>query len=121
MPEQSKRVRWFLWGAIGALAFIVVILSIVGFRLRGQVQEQVRDERVAEVATCFATARSRPALAVILRLVATTAKDSDDRRIVNEAITYWTGGAPSLAQCKVLARVNGLDPDDFPPPTARGR
>ena len=133
-PAQRRRMRWsFTAGFVGALAIMVVALSVIAWIQRGQLNEtrtrltalEVKDvaedasQRTAEVATCYASARGRPALTVILRLVAGLAEDRTDREIVNTAIDSYIAGAPSIAECDRRARANGLDPKNFPPATPR--
>ena len=88
-------------------------------RLEAKDVAEDASRRTAEVATCFATARNRPALEVILRLIAGTATDSTDRMIVNGAISQYIDRAPTIERCNEIARANNLDPKDFPP-TVRG-
>ena len=133
MPEQNVRVRYFVFGAMAVLALLVLILLIINWDLRRDLNQnqarvgriEARDvaedasRRTAEVATCFATARNRPALEVILRLIAANAETAADRMIVNQAISDYINRAPTIERCNQLAVDNGLDPKDFPP-TVRG-
>lgn len=129
MPEHSKRLRWTLFGVIGALGLVVVVLSIIGFRLQQDLDEtrtrltavevaalaEDASKRTAEVATCYATTRSRPGLIVILNLISGLAADSVEREIVQTVIDGYRDSAPTLAECDKRARENGLRPEDFPP------
>lgn len=129
MPEQNKRLRWFLFGVIGALALVVVVLAIIGFQLRSDLEQNTRrltaletkdiaedaSRRTAEVATCFATARSRPGLITILDLISGLAVDSAERQIVQAVIDTYRDRAPTLEECGKRAVENGLRPEDFPP------
>ena len=136
MPDQSRRVRISLWTAIVTLAAVVVVMLIIGFLMRADLNQARSDlneartrlsalevktlaedasKRTAEVATCFATARSRPNLIVILELISGLAVDSTERQIVNGVIEDYRMSAPTLAECRKRAIENGLDPDDFPP------
>lgn len=115
------------------MAILMLVLLGINWKLRSDLNEnqqrltrlEAKDvaedasRRTAEVATCFATARNRPALEVILRLIAASATDPEDRRIVNGAITLYIDRAPTVPECNALAKRNGLDPSDFPP-TVRG-
>lgn len=133
MPEYNRRLRWFLLGAVAVMSVLMLVLLGINWKLRAdlnhsharitrlEAQHLAEDasRRTTEVATCFATARNRPALAVILRLIAATATEQEDRRLVNGAISVYMDRTPTVPECEELARANNLDPADFPP-TVRG-
>jgi hypothetical protein len=121
MPDSTPRRRAFIWGTIFALGLVVAALSVIGFVL----QRQLRDarERVAaietgtkigEVATCFAAARTRPQLIVILRGMAVKL-DPDPRDATLNFIDAYERQTPTLPECAKRAREARLDPRDFPP------
>ena len=122
MPDRSPRVRAFLWSAVAILALVVAVLSVIGFTLRERVvsleagqREEKLATRTAAVATCYATARSRPGLIVVLNLVASLADDSVERQIVKEVIDGYRLSAPTIAACDKRAVEAGFKPTDFPP------
>lgn len=123
MPTSSSN-RWhFLLGMIGALLIMVAILAFVGFGLRAQVSRLEADARAeklatktAEVATCYAQARGRPRLIVILRLLATTAeRDPIASEAVEGFIMDYENSTPTIAECDKRAVEAGFSPKDFPP------
>ena len=122
MPDQNKRLRWYLIGAVSVLALVVVVLSVVGFTLRERVvtlEAEQREEKLAtktaEIATCFATARSRPNLIVILNLISGLADDTTERQVVKRVIDDYRTSAPTVEECNKRAVEAGFDPADFPP------
>lgn len=134
MPSQSRRLRWFLLGAIAVLALMVLILIGVGAKLRSDLDEtrtrltalevkavaEDAASRTAGVAACYASARGRPNLIVILRLLASTAeRDPVALAAVQAFIMDYEESTPTIAECDKRAKENGLDPKDFPP-TNRG-
>lgn len=126
---ESKRLRWFLIGAVAVLTLLMILLLGINYSLRKDLDEtrtrltalEVKDlaedasRRTAEVATCYATARSRPGLIVILNLISGLAVDSTERSIVNAVIASYQDSAPTLEECGKRARENGLRPEEFPP------
>lgn len=136
MPDSGRSKRWwFLLGAIGALSVTVAVLSVIGFRLRSELSEtrsrvtELEAERIAEdaskrtaaVAACYASARGRPRLIVILRLLAQTAeRDAVALAAVESVIMDYETSTPTVPECDRRARANGLDPKDFPPTRGRG-
>lgn len=134
MPSQSRRLRWFLLGAIAVLALMVLILIGVGAKLRSDLDEtrtrltalevkavaEDAASRTASVAACYASARGRPRLIVILRLLAQTAeRDPIALAAVESFIMDYEEATPTVAECDKRAVEAGLDPKDFPP-TNRG-
>lgn len=123
MPDSRSNRWYFVLGMMGALFIMVVVLSIIGFGLRAQVHDLQADARAeklaartAEVATCYASARGRPRLIVILRLLANTAeRDPIGRAAVDEFIMEYENSTPTLAECDKRAVENGFSPKDFPP------
>lgn len=130
MPNTNPRLRWFLIGAIAVLSLVVVVLSVIGFRLRTELSQNTRrltaleakgiaedaSRRTAEVATCYASARGRPRLIVILRLLAATAeRDPVGLAAVESFIMDYENSTPTLRECDRRAVEAGLDPEDFPP------
>lgn len=124
MPDTGRRWRWgFTVGMIGALSIVVIVLSTIVLVQNNQINEQ--DARldtietgtvIAEVATCYASARGRPLLGDLLMVVGAAANTSEGRRVVNEAISQYVDSARTVAECDQLALDRGLDPKDFPPP-----
>lgn len=123
MPDRgSPRLRWFLIGAVAVLALIVVVLSIIGFSLRQKVTNLERDARAeklatstAEVATCYAAARGRPRLIIILRLLQTTAeRDVVAQAAIRETIDEYQMATPTVLECDKRAIEAGFRPEDFP-------
>jgi len=129
MRNVVHRGRWYVMaGMMVALAVVVVVLSIVALSLRTQLNDtEARLSRIevravaedaarktGEVATCFASARGRPALAIVLRLVASLG-DVTERRIINQSIGAYVDNAPTIAHCRAVAAKYNLDPKDFPP------
>lgn len=124
-PErpESKRLRWFLIGSTAVLALLVVVLLIIGAALRSRVtslEEQQRNETLAtttaEIATCYASARGRPRLIVILRLLANTAeRDPVALEAVESFIMDYENSTPTVPECDKRAIEAGFNPKDFPP------
>ena len=121
MPDQffeHPRLRRWAWpftiGLLTALAITVVVLAVIGYSLRRDVSELRTAERVSEVATCYAQARGRPALIVILELLAGIA-DAQERNIINSYIEDYDDRTPTVDQCDRLAIMRGLSPENFPP------
>ena len=109
-------------GTIFALSVMVVTLSVIGYGLRHQLatleEEHLADEKalkLAEVATCYGTARGRPRLIVILRAIAGSLDDELGRVALAELIEEYRSNAPTVTECDRRAREHGLDPKDFPP------
>ena len=111
-----RRLAWpFTIGFLAALTIIVIALSVMLLYVRDDVGDFKREAKVSEVATCYATARGRPALIVILKLISGLAVESSDRRIVNTQIADYEARTPSVEECDMLALDRGLRPEDFPP------
>ena len=92
----------------------MVVLAVVGYTLRRDVESLRSAEKVSEVATCYAQARGRPALIVILELLAGIA-DAQERNIINSYIEDYDDRTPTVEQCDRLAIMRGLSPENFPP------
>lgn len=137
MPDrpEAKRLRWFLIGATTVLSVLVLVLLGLVIVLREDLNEtrtrltalevkgvaEEASQRTAEVAACYASARGRPRLIVILRLLAATAeRDPVARAAVEEFIMDYENATPTVKKCDQVARRNGLDPKDFPPTNGRG-
>jgi hypothetical protein len=116
---------------IGSLSVMVIFLSVVGFRLRQDVDDararltalevkavaENAASRTTEVGTCYSQARGRPRLITILRLLGSTAeRDPVGRAAVNSMIMEYEESTPTVAECDKLAAEHGLDPEDFPAP-----
>ena len=134
VPDRAlahwPRLRKFAWPfTIGLLVALLILTLTLGALIRDarrDVSTLQAAGRTAEVATCYASARGRPQLIVILRLIAGLAESSTDPEIVkgaatvNQAVDGYDANTPSVAQCDMLARDRGLDPKDFPPPRPPG-
>ena len=132
-PGTTKGRWWFTLGLLTALTTMVVVLSVFTAVQRSQLNEtrtrlstvEVRAvaqdlaSRTGEVATCYASARGRPVLSDVLRVLAGAAATEADRAVVRGAIDVYEAGARSVAECDQLARRKGLNPKDFPPPPVR--
>jgi len=126
LRNQPTLRRWawpFTIGLLVALTIVVVALSVIAFIQRGQLSDADRrldtietGTRIAEVATCYATARGRPVLADLLGVLASSAPTAAERAIVNGAIRHYVRSARTVQECDKLAVERGLDPRDFPPP-----
>ena len=123
MPDTRSNRWYFVLGMMGALFIMVVVLSIIGFSLRQRVvslEATQREEQVAaktaELATCYAQARGRPRLIVILRLLATTAeRDPVGLEAVESFIMDYENSTPTVRECDKRAVEAGFSPKDFPP------
>ena len=103
------------------MAIALIVVSLIAWDARRDINEQVRDTRVAEVAACYASARGRPRLIVILRALATVIdKDLVARKTIREFIDEYEQRTPLEVDCTELALTYRLDPAEFPPPTPRG-
>lgn len=126
VPDHFLSPRWrrFAWpftiGFLMALAVLTATLTFLVRDARRDVGQLTESARTAEVATCYATARGRPALIVILKLISGLAVESSDRRIVNAQIAEYEARTPTVPECDTLARDRGLDPKDFPPQRPSG-
>jgi hypothetical protein len=114
--------KWFLYGVICALSIVVAVLSIFGFILRHQVNDArarvtlvETNSRFAQVATCYAAARGRPQLFVILRGIAVKL-DPTPRAATLDLVDRYEAQTPTLAGCDHQALAAGFKPSDFPPP-----
>lgn len=118
MPNTFNRQRrWaFVLGMLAALAIVTITLSIVVYLLRGDVRDLGLAGRTSQAATCYASARGRPALIQILRVIAGSSRSVDERQIVNDFIDGYEDNTPTLEECDTLARMLGFSPEDFPPP-----
>ena len=86
-------------------------------------QEEI-GKRVADVATCFNRARSRPQLILVLRGIAGQLQDGDARRAALAVVMEYENDTPSRADCIALAKKQGVDPDpylDEPEPNGIGQ
>lgn len=89
------------------------------------VETKQRDEeigkKIADVTSCFTRAKGRPQLILILRGIAVKL-DPDPRHAVLELIDTYEHQTPSVADCVVLARKNGIDPKPYlkNPPSEAG-
>lgn len=109
-----------------ALAIVVGFLSVVGFVLRGQVNDArtrlaaiETGTKIGQIATCYASARARPNLIIILRGIASKL-DPDPRDATNDLVDQYEANTPTTDECNRRARAAGLDPRDFPP-VSRGK
>jgi hypothetical protein len=116
---MTPKGRYFLYGVLVAQSVMLIVLGLLALSLRSQVHEQQDDSRFAETATCYAAARGRPKLIVILRGIAAKL-DPDPRRTTLEFIDQYEASTPLVEDCDALAEKYGLSSDDFPPPTPRG-
>lgn len=119
MPERLLRRRWILYGAIGlllGLAIATTVSLVLLYFVRGDVEQQKREGKLAEVATCYAAARGRPSLIVILRLISGIAGDQAERDVVDQFIDRYEGNTPTVTECDELAAMRGFSPEDFPAP-----
>jgi hypothetical protein len=105
-------------GTLFALAVTTITVSVAVYFLRGDVRDLTLAGRTSQVATCYASARGRPALIDILRVLAGAAQSSDERETVNGFIDRYENDTPTIRECDELARMRGLDPKDFPSPPA---
>lgn len=104
-----------------AMTIALIVVSVIARDAQVRVKEQVRDTRVAEVAACFAAARGRPRLILILRALAGTLdSDAAGRKAIRELTDEYEQVTPLVSDCTRLAVLYHLDPADFPPPTPRG-
>jgi len=78
-------------------------------------------KQIADVTTCFNQAKSRPRLIVILRGISVEL-EPDPRQALNNLIDDYERGTPSVVECVVLARKNGIDPKPYlnNPPSEAG-
>lgn len=128
MPDQAlrqwPRLRKFAWpftiGLLFALAVVTATMSVLVLNARRDVNVLQAAGRTAEVATCYASARGRPLLGDLLKVIGNAAATEADRAVVNFAINQYVNSARTEAECDTLARARGLNPDDFPPPPPPG-
>lgn len=117
---HNPRLRRFAWpftaGMLSALLIITTVLVILITDARRDVGGLQAAGRTAEVATCYASARGRPLLGNLLRVIGAAASTQADRAVVNEAISQYVNSARTEEECAMLARARGLDPADFPAP-----
>lgn len=126
--ESTRRLvslasrRWFLYGIICALVIVVAVLSVFGFILRHEVNDArarvtlvETNSRFAQVATCYAAARGRPQLFVILRGIAVKL-DPTPRAATLDLVDRYEAQTPTLVACDHQALAAGFEPSDFPPP-----
>lgn len=121
--DWLKRWAWpLVIGLLIGLSITTVTISIVMYVQYGQLDDAERKVAgleaagtTAEVATCYASARGRPRVIVILRGLAQKL-DNDPRDATNELIDQYEASTPSLQECDMLAVERGLSPNDFPPP-----
>jgi hypothetical protein len=125
-----RRWAWpFTIGLLFALAITTITLSVLIWSQQNRIDDTAkrlaREEarsfaediaaKTGEVSTCYASARGRPRLIVILRLLANTAeRDPVGLEAVESFIMDYETSTPTLAECDRRARENGLDPKDFP-------
>ena len=96
---------------------ITATLSVVVWFIRDDVRDLDVAGRTSEVGTCYAAARGRPALIVILRVIATgAAVSADERVIIDGFIDGYENNTPTVEECDRLARMRGFEPEDFPAP-----
>jgi len=90
------------------------------------VEVQLEAERVgkniADVTTCYNRAYGRPALSVVLGVIAGVAADADSRAIIMESINRYNRDTPTLAACERLAMERDIDPTPYirNPPSKAG-
>lgn len=123
MPDTfNRKARWYtVLGLFVGMTIALIIVSFIARDAQVKVNEQVRDTRVAEVAACYAAARGRPRLIVILRAIAASIQDDAvARQTVREFIQEYEQRTPLVSDCTALAMTYRLDPAEFPPPTPRG-
>lgn len=123
MPDTFNRKArwWFVLGVMGGMLIALIVVSLIAWDARRDINEQVRDTRVAEVAACYASARGRPRLIVILRAIAASIQDdSVARATIRDFIAEYEQRTPLEVDCDELAINYRLDPAEFPPPTPRG-
>lgn len=91
--------------------------------IEAQRAAELAGKNIADVATCFNTARNRPRLIVVLRGLAADSSSGDTRRALQEIITEYGMGTPTLDKCEKLAIERGVDPEPYlknPAPGTRG-
>ena len=122
MPDTGRKSRWYgTLGMIIGLTIALVVVTVIARDAQVKVNEQVRNTRVAETAACFAAARGRPRLIMVLRaLSGQLADDAVGREALEALIDEYEQRTPLVTDCETLAESYHLDPADFPPPTARG-
>lgn len=114
--------RAFFLGVIAALGIVVIALSAFGLILRSELNDArsrlagiETSSKFAQVATCYASARSRPQLFVILRGIAVKL-DPTPRAATLDLVDRYEAQTPTLAACDHQALAAGFKPSDFPPP-----
>ena len=122
MPDSGRKARWYLTlGMLVGMTIALVVVTVIARDAQVKVNEQVRATRVAEVAACFAAARGRPRLIIVLRaLSAQLADDAVGRGALNDLINDYESSTPLVSDCVGLAETYRLDPAEFPPSTPRG-
>jgi hypothetical protein len=116
--EHPRLRRWawpFTIGVLFALLIATGTLTLVAIRLNNDVSGLRAAGRSAEVGTCYAQARGRPALITILRVIAGAAGDGE-RVIITRFIDQYEENTPTVEECDMLALERGLRPEDFPAP-----
>jgi len=74
-----------------------------------QRQQEAIGKRVADVATCFNRARSRPQLVIVLRGIAAQLPDGDSRRAAQQVVMDYEKQTPGRADCIALAKKLDVD------------
>lgn len=122
MPDRVLKQEWmrrwawpFTIGMLFALLVITVALSVIVYLVRNDVGALGLASRTSEVATCYAAARGRPTLIVILRGIAAKL-DPDPREVTQGFIDGYEASTPTVEECDDLALRRGLEPQDFPAP-----
>lgn len=112
-----RRWAWpFTIGMLLALLITTTTVTVVVYFVRADVLSLTQARKTTEVATCYASARGRPSLIVILRVIGGVTADSSERAIISGFIDGYEDSTPSIGECDSLARMRGLDPEDFPEP-----
>ena len=115
----GKRANILITGLL-LLSLGLAIVAISGYskaanaqdRLNVLAVERAQEEvgkRVADVATCFNRARSRPQLILVLRGIAGQLADGDARRAALSVVTAYENDTPSRADCIALAKKLEVD------------
>lgn len=132
MPHRLARrsVQWvgrhanILLTCLLMLSMALALVAVIGFNKARDAQSRVNaielertqeaiGKRVADVATCFNRARSRPQLALVLRGIAGQFEDGDARRAALSIVMDYERTTPGRADCIALAKKLEVDPGPY--------
>jgi len=122
--EWVGRHRDLIITTLLIVAFGLAIFAGDGYRRARNAQQRVNaieleraqeaiGKRVADVATCFNRARSRPQLILVLRGIAGGLSDGDARRAALQIVMEYESSTPGRADCIALARKLDVDPSPY--------